>query len=146
MLLGVICDPLWHKNYDRLVRNREAAGGEPGGSEPEYRLPPTIAGAFIVPIALFGTFFFLSKLCVGFVEIEGGEVGCCRPKMHAAMHTKGAYVRAGAARCIGGFFLHRAFGCPCGGVCVCVCMCMSLCLDSQSVRFSWRLFDRYFCM
>ena len=73
MLLGVICDPLWHKNYDRLVRNREAAGGEPGGSEPEYRLPPTIAGAFIVPIALFGTFFFLSKLCVGFVEIEGGE-------------------------------------------------------------------------
>lgn len=54
MLLGVVSDPIWHRNYNRLVRQREAKGGEPGGSEPEYRLPPTIAGAIIVPIALFG--------------------------------------------------------------------------------------------
>src|SRR5450432_4099446 len=38
MIFGILTDPLWHKIYLRLVRNREAAGGEPGGSEPEYRL------------------------------------------------------------------------------------------------------------
>lgn len=36
MLIGVSCDPLWRKNYVRLVRNN---GGK---SEPEFRLPPTI--------------------------------------------------------------------------------------------------------
>jgi len=36
------------------VRKREAQGGEPGGSEPEFRLPPTIVGAILVPIGLFG--------------------------------------------------------------------------------------------
>ncbi|ORY17439.1 benomyl/methotrexate resistance protein [Clohesyomyces aquaticus] len=54
MLLGISTDPIWKKNYNRLVRQREAQGGEPGGTEPEFRLPPTIAGAFLVPIALFG--------------------------------------------------------------------------------------------
>jgi hypothetical protein len=54
MVLGILTDPLWRRNYTRLVRQREAQGGEPGGSEPEYRLPPTIFGAFVVPIALFG--------------------------------------------------------------------------------------------
>ncbi|KAF2804738.1 MFS general substrate transporter [Mytilinidion resinicola] len=54
MVLGILSDPLWRRNYARLVRQREAHGGEPGGSEPEYRLPPTIVGAFVVPIALFG--------------------------------------------------------------------------------------------
>lgn len=53
MILGVCTDPIWHKNYQRLVRNREAAGGEPGGSEPEFRLPPAIFGAVLVPIGLF---------------------------------------------------------------------------------------------
>ena len=37
----------------RLVNKRERLGGEPGGSEPEYRLPPAIAGAILVPIGLF---------------------------------------------------------------------------------------------
>lgn len=37
MIGAVLSDPLWHKNYIRLVKNREKAGGEPGGSEPEYR-------------------------------------------------------------------------------------------------------------
>ncbi|EMC99669.1 hypothetical protein BAUCODRAFT_30045 [Baudoinia panamericana UAMH 10762] len=48
MLIGVACDPLWRRNYERLVRNNK------GKSEPEYRLPPTILGAAIVPISLFG--------------------------------------------------------------------------------------------
>ncbi|KAF2202938.1 MFS general substrate transporter [Delitschia confertaspora ATCC 74209] len=54
MILGVCSDPIWRRNYSRLVQRREAAGGEPGGSEPEFRLPPTIYGAFLVPIGLFG--------------------------------------------------------------------------------------------
>jgi multidrug resistance protein len=53
MISGILTDPIWHKNYVRLVRNREAAGGEPGGSEPEYRLPPAILGAPLVTIGLF---------------------------------------------------------------------------------------------
>ncbi|KAF2472500.1 MFS general substrate transporter [Lindgomyces ingoldianus] len=54
MLLGISSDPLWKMNYNRLVQQREVQGGEPGGTEPEFRLPPTIFGAFLVPIALFG--------------------------------------------------------------------------------------------
>ena len=52
-LLAIATDHLWHNNYLRLVTNREKYGGEPGGSEPEYRLPPAIAGGFIVPVGLF---------------------------------------------------------------------------------------------
>ena len=52
-LLAIATDPLWHRNYMRLVENREKNGGEPGGSEPEYRLPPAIAGAILVPVGLF---------------------------------------------------------------------------------------------
>jgi hypothetical protein len=53
LISGAATDPLWHRNYERLIRQREERTGEIGGSEPEYRLPPTIAGAFIVPIGLF---------------------------------------------------------------------------------------------
>jgi hypothetical protein len=53
MIAGILTDPIWHKNYIRLVRNRETAGGEPGGSEPEFRLPPAILGAALVTIGLF---------------------------------------------------------------------------------------------
>ncbi|KAF2211896.1 hypothetical protein CERZMDRAFT_112204 [Cercospora zeae-maydis SCOH1-5] len=48
MIAGVSCDPLWRKRYIRLV---EQNGGV---SEPEFRLPPTILGAIIVPLSLFG--------------------------------------------------------------------------------------------
>ncbi|KAK3111392.1 hypothetical protein LTR53_013415, partial [Teratosphaeriaceae sp. CCFEE 6253] len=48
MVIGVSCDPLWRTNYMRLVRNNG------GVSEPEFRLPPTILGAAIVPVSLFG--------------------------------------------------------------------------------------------
>jgi hypothetical protein len=54
MLTGVCTDPIWRRVYARLVRQREEQGGEPGGSEPEFRLPSTILGAWVVPIALFG--------------------------------------------------------------------------------------------
>ncbi|TVY62907.1 Efflux pump atB, partial [Lachnellula suecica] len=53
MVLGAATDPFWHKNYVRLIQQREEATGEVGGSEPEYRLPPAIAGAVLVPIGLF---------------------------------------------------------------------------------------------
>ena len=52
-LITISTDHLWHRNYLRLVRNREKNGGQPGDSEPEYRLPPTIAGGILVPIGLF---------------------------------------------------------------------------------------------
>ncbi|KAI1512655.1 MFS general substrate transporter [Pyrenophora tritici-repentis] len=54
MLTGISTDPIWRKIYGRLVRQREEQGGEPGGSEPEFRLPSTIVGAWVVPIALLG--------------------------------------------------------------------------------------------
>lgn len=54
MIAGILTDPIWRQMYGRLVRQREAQGGEVGGSEPEYRLPSTILGAWVVPVALFG--------------------------------------------------------------------------------------------
>ncbi|KAG9577133.1 MFS general substrate transporter, partial [Aureobasidium melanogenum] len=48
MITGVSCDPIWRKNYIRLVNKNG------GVSEPEFRLPPTILGAVLVPIGLFG--------------------------------------------------------------------------------------------
>ncbi|KAF2009630.1 MFS general substrate transporter [Aaosphaeria arxii CBS 175.79] len=54
MVLGIASDPFWRGRYDRLVQQREAQGGEPGGSEPEFRLVATIYGAIVVPVALFG--------------------------------------------------------------------------------------------
>ncbi|RDW85507.1 MFS general substrate transporter-40 [Coleophoma crateriformis] len=53
MIAGVCTDPFFQKNYRRLIKNREIATGEVGGSEPEYRLPPAIAGAVLVPVGLF---------------------------------------------------------------------------------------------
>ena len=36
----------------RLVSQQEAYSGEPGGPQPEYRLPPAIGGAILVPVGL----------------------------------------------------------------------------------------------
>lgn len=48
MLLGIVLNTvLWSRQYDNLVKKE-------GVSEPEFRLPPTIAGAILVPIGLFG--------------------------------------------------------------------------------------------
>ena len=62
MLTGVCTDPIWRRIYGRLVRQRQAQGGELGGSEPEYRLPSTILGAWVVPIALFGKFLHVNDI------------------------------------------------------------------------------------
>ena len=51
MLTGITTDLFWRRVYNRLVQRSEAQGG---GSEPEFRLPSTILGAFVVPVAMFG--------------------------------------------------------------------------------------------
>ncbi|KAF1972627.1 MFS general substrate transporter [Bimuria novae-zelandiae CBS 107.79] len=51
MLVGIVSDLFWRRMYNRLVQRSEEQGG---GSEPEFRLPSTILGAFVVPVALFG--------------------------------------------------------------------------------------------
>lgn len=43
----------WRWNYDRLITQHERQSGLPGSSEPEYRLPPAIIGAPLVPVGLF---------------------------------------------------------------------------------------------
>ncbi|KAF4236890.1 hypothetical protein CNMCM8980_002709 [Aspergillus fumigatiaffinis] len=57
ILVGMLCtaasDPLWHAVRERLICNLERDTGESGGSEPEFRLPPAILGAFLVTIGLF---------------------------------------------------------------------------------------------
>ncbi|KAL7895859.1 hypothetical protein HDV64DRAFT_280827 [Trichoderma sp. TUCIM 5745] len=54
IIIGVLTDPLWARNYRRLLRQYEARTGQKGAFEPEFRLPPTILGSFLVPISLFG--------------------------------------------------------------------------------------------
>jgi MFS family permease len=53
MLAAGLTDPIFQRNYVRLIKEREAATGEIGGSEPEFRLPQAIVGAILVPIGLF---------------------------------------------------------------------------------------------
>ncbi|KKZ63629.1 hypothetical protein EMCG_02070 [[Emmonsia] crescens] len=52
-LTSAATHPFWNWNYRRLVRQREANGGEPGGSEPEYRLPPAVASSILLPVGIF---------------------------------------------------------------------------------------------
>jgi hypothetical protein len=71
LVLGTASDPIWRRNYRRLARNHasrlEAQGklapGEEPSTEPEWRLPPTIAGAVVVPIALFGEWISIILCC-----------------------------------------------------------------------------------
>ncbi len=58
MLVAVIMMPFSRKNYMRLVANwKKEMGGIKGSEsmkpEPEFRLPPAILGAVLVPIGLF---------------------------------------------------------------------------------------------
>ena len=48
VLCGAACDPIVHRNYVRLIKQREVATGEIGGAEPEYRLPPAVSNSPIV--------------------------------------------------------------------------------------------------
>ncbi|KAK3668312.1 hypothetical protein LTR22_000997, partial [Elasticomyces elasticus] len=46
-VIGICSDVLWRRHYAKLVRNNNDV------SEPEFRLPPTVVGALLVPAALF---------------------------------------------------------------------------------------------
>lgn len=47
MIAASATDPVWHRVHNRLLANNE------GVSEPEFRLPPAVAGAVMVPVGLF---------------------------------------------------------------------------------------------
>ncbi len=47
MLVCSATDPLWRRVHNRLIERNS------GVPEPEFRLPPAIAGALLVPIGLF---------------------------------------------------------------------------------------------
>lgn len=49
MLLAIASDPLWHRNYLRLMKKQEQKLGE-RKSEPEFRLPPSIFGPWFAVI------------------------------------------------------------------------------------------------
>ncbi|KAK4212144.1 major facilitator superfamily domain-containing protein [Rhypophila decipiens] len=53
VIMGAVCQPWVYKDYLRRNKRREELTGEIGVSEPEYRLPPAIAGAVLVPVGLF---------------------------------------------------------------------------------------------
>ncbi|KAI4231727.1 MAG: hypothetical protein L6R40_007648 [Gallowayella cf. fulva] len=74
IMIAVGSDPIWHRNYVRLVRNREVNGGEKGGTEPEFRLPPAIAGGILVPIGLFWFGWTTSSSVHWIVPIMGSTV------------------------------------------------------------------------
>lgn len=56
MAIGVSSDVIWKKRYAALVQKYSEETGVPGSSEPEFRLPATIVGAWVVPISLFGEY------------------------------------------------------------------------------------------
>ncbi|OHX01268.1 major facilitator superfamily transporter [Colletotrichum incanum] len=53
MFLAAATDPLWHHIRSRLMADLEKETGVEGASEPEFRLPPVICGAFLCPIGIF---------------------------------------------------------------------------------------------
>ena len=40
MVLAILSDPFWHRNYKRLEKNHHIQNPEASGFEPEWRLPP----------------------------------------------------------------------------------------------------------
>jgi hypothetical protein len=55
MICGTLTTPYFNKNYRRLLRKHEEETGVKGGSEPEFRLPPTVVGA---PLTVIGLIWF----------------------------------------------------------------------------------------
>lgn len=53
MVLAACMCPIWGKIRNQLIAKRAKATGIADISEPEYRLPPTMVGAFFSPIGLF---------------------------------------------------------------------------------------------
>ncbi|KAE8389001.1 major facilitator superfamily domain-containing protein [Aspergillus alliaceus] len=52
MIIGIGTNPLWHRNFMRLLQEHQAKTGTAGSSEPEFRLPPAVGGAPLVTIGL----------------------------------------------------------------------------------------------
>jgi MFS family permease len=76
MMIGISSDMVWKKKYAKLVRDYSKETGIENSSEPEFRLLPTIYGAWIVPIALFG------ESLLGFPRTSAAV--CCQQR-----HLKG---------------------------------------------------------
>lgn len=53
MIVAALTNPIWARLRQRLLKTRKVEAGEVGISEPEYQLPPAIAGAFLITIGLF---------------------------------------------------------------------------------------------
>lgn len=57
ILIGMLCaaclDPVWQRIRAKLIRQLQEETGVEDASEPEFRLPPAIAGAFLVPAGIF---------------------------------------------------------------------------------------------
>jgi hypothetical protein len=56
MVAGVLTNPLWRRNYLRLITNANKnlkEGDVQPKPDPELRLPPAILGGVLVPIGLF---------------------------------------------------------------------------------------------
>ena len=78
--------PRWHKNYLRLVHQHEKVTGESGASEPEFRLPPAIAGAPLVTIGIFWfgwTTLVSTKARAGY---KANRAPANRPRRYSSVH------------------------------------------------------------
>ncbi|KAJ5230394.1 hypothetical protein N7489_011102 [Penicillium chrysogenum] len=53
MVIAILSDPIWRRNYARLERNHEKATDKLDDFQPEWRLPPAILGGPLVTIGLF---------------------------------------------------------------------------------------------
>ncbi|KAJ5815351.1 hypothetical protein N7474_007128 [Penicillium riverlandense] len=53
MVIAILSDPIWRRNYQRLERNHEQATQKTDDYQPEWRLPPAILGGPLVTIGLF---------------------------------------------------------------------------------------------
>ncbi|KAF5007706.1 hypothetical protein FDECE_5954 [Fusarium decemcellulare] len=53
LLIAAASNPIWANIRMRLLKKHEKETGQVGGSEPEFRLPPAILGAIIIPPSLF---------------------------------------------------------------------------------------------
>jgi len=59
IVIGVLSDLLWKKNYQRVISKHvgmkeEGDHDQTNKPDPEYRLIPTMFGACLVPMSLFG--------------------------------------------------------------------------------------------
>ncbi|RAH55616.1 MFS transporter [Aspergillus piperis CBS 112811] len=53
MLFAIFSDPFWRRNYTRLELKHQEAVGRSDDFQPEWRLPPAIAGGPLVTVGLF---------------------------------------------------------------------------------------------